>query len=66
MIMKTIIKNTTKLPANIFEILHIIGVSLERQVYKILEIFIGDNITEKKLQGEIFTNPILVPVKRKE
>jgi hypothetical protein len=64
--MKTIKNHMIKLPENCFGIIQFILSSMVVQGYKLLEIFIGDNISEKKLQSEIFTNPILIPVKRKE
>ena len=55
-----------KLPENCFGIIQFMLNFLQIQGYKLFEIFTGDNISEKKLQSEIFTNPILIPVKRKE
>ncbi|MGD0710718.1 MAG: hypothetical protein ABR968_06000 [Bacteroidales bacterium] len=64
--MKTLQNNIIKLSEKLFGLIQIMMIPSENQGANLNKIFVRDSINEKKVLGEIFTNPLLVPVKRTE
>ena len=63
--MKTIQNNVLKLSENIFGIILIMITPIENQVNYLNKVYVRDNINQKKVLGEIYSNPLLISVKRK-
>ena len=64
--MKTLQNNMIKLSEKLFGLIQIMMTPTENKEVDLNKIYIRDSINERKVLGEIFTNPLLFPVKRRE
>jgi hypothetical protein len=64
--MKTLKNNMIKLSEKLFGLIQIMMTQPENQEGHLNKVFLRDNISEKKVLGEVFTNPLLIPIKRNE
>lgn len=64
--MKTIQNNIMKLSEKLFGIRLTMMTPPEKQEMYLNKVFVRDNISQKKVLGEIYSNPLMFPVKRKE
>lgn len=63
--MKTLQNNMIKLSEKLFGIIFTMLTPLEKQDMYLNKVFIRDNLNQKKVLGEIYSNPLLTSVKRK-
>ena len=63
--MKATINNMIKLSEELFGIILIMLTPAEKKDMYLNKVFVKDNINQKKVLGEIYSNPLLTPVKRK-
>jgi hypothetical protein len=63
--MKTIQNNMIKLSEKLFGIILIMFAPAKEKDMYLSKVFVRDNINQKKVLGEIYSNPLLTSAKRK-